>query len=107
MKKICQYFANFVILHPNLIGVLFIRGTAVLKLNIKTQMAKNLVIVESPAKAKTISKLLGSDYLVKPSFGHIRDLSKKNYGIDIENHYMPVYEVDAEKSTWYPSFAKR
>ncbi|MBR4440095.1 MAG: type I DNA topoisomerase [Bacteroidales bacterium] len=60
-------------------------------------MAKNLVIVESPAKAKTISKLLGSDYLVKPSFGHIRDLSKKNYGIDIENHYMPVYEVDAEK----------
>ena len=41
-------------------------------------MAINLVIVESPAKAKTISKLLGSDYLVKPSFGHIRDLSKRS-----------------------------
>ncbi|MCQ2975167.1 MAG: type I DNA topoisomerase [Bacteroidales bacterium] len=60
-------------------------------------MAKNLVIVESPAKAKTISKLLGSDYLVKPSFGHIRDLAKKNYGIEIENDFNPVYEVDAEK----------
>lgn len=60
-------------------------------------MAKNLVIVESPAKAKTIGKLLGSDYLVKPSFGHIRDLAKKNYGIDIEHGFEPTYEVDAEK----------
>ncbi|MBO4244188.1 MAG: type I DNA topoisomerase [Bacteroidales bacterium] len=60
-------------------------------------MAKNLVIVESPAKAKTISKLLGSDYLVKPSFGHIRDLSKKKYGVDLDNNYEPVYEIDPEK----------
>ncbi|MBQ3657957.1 MAG: type I DNA topoisomerase [Bacteroidales bacterium] len=60
-------------------------------------MAKNLVIVESPAKAKTIGKLLGDDYIVKPSFGHIRDLAKKNYGIDIEHDFSPTYEVDAEK----------
>ena len=60
-------------------------------------MAKNLVIVESPAKAKTIGKLLGEDYIVKPSFGHIRDLAKKNYGIDIEHGFEPTYEVDAEK----------
>ncbi|MBQ5538644.1 MAG: type I DNA topoisomerase [Bacteroidales bacterium] len=60
-------------------------------------MAKNLVIVESPAKAKTIGRLLGEDYIVKPSFGHIRDLAKKNYGIDIENGFQPTYEVDAEK----------
>ena len=60
-------------------------------------MAKNLVIVESPAKAKTISKLLGSDYLVKPSFGHIRDLSKKKYGVDLDNNFEPVYEIDPEK----------
>ncbi len=60
-------------------------------------MAANLVIVESPAKAKTIAKLLGDDYLVKPSFGHIRDLAKKNYGIDIENNFEPKYEIDADK----------
>ncbi len=60
-------------------------------------MATNLVIVESPAKAKTIAKLLGDDYLVKPSFGHIRDLAKKNYGIDIENNFEPKYEIDADK----------
>ncbi len=60
-------------------------------------MATNLVIVESPAKAKTISKYLGSDFVVKPSFGHIRDLAKKNYGIDIENGFEPKYEIDPEK----------
>ena len=60
-------------------------------------MASNLVIVESPAKAKTIAKILGSDYLVKPSFGHIRDLAKKNYGIDIEHDFEPKYEIDADK----------
>jgi len=60
-------------------------------------MAKNLVIVESPAKAKTIGRLLGEDYIVKPSFGHIRDLAKKNYGIDIEHGFTPTYEIDAEK----------
>ena len=62
-------------------------------------MASNLVIVESPAKAKTIAKLLGSDYLVKPSFGHIRDLAKKNYGIDIEHDFEPQYEIDADKKS--------
>ncbi|MBQ2097921.1 MAG: DNA topoisomerase I, partial [Bacteroidales bacterium] len=62
-------------------------------------MASNLVIVESPAKAKTIAKILGSDYLVKPSFGHIRDLAKKNYGIDIDHDFEPKYEIDADKKS--------
>jgi DNA topoisomerase-1 len=57
----------------------------------------NLVIVESPAKAKTIEKFLGKDYLVKSSFGHIRDLSKKNLGIDLKNNYQPEYIVSADK----------
>ena len=60
-------------------------------------MAENLVIVESPAKAKTIEKFLGKDFLVKSSFGHIRDLEKKNYGIDIENNYRPNYIVSEDK----------
>ncbi len=60
-------------------------------------MEDNLVIVESPAKAKTIEKFLGKEYLVKSSFGHIRDLSKKNFGIDIENDYKPNYEVSPDK----------
>ncbi len=57
----------------------------------------NLVIVESPAKAKTIEKFLGKDFLVKSSFGHIRDLSKKNLGIDLKNNYKPEYIVPADK----------
>ena len=61
-------------------------------------MSKNiLLIVESPAKAKTIEKFLGKDYIVKSSFGHIRDLSKKELGIDIEAGYRPCYEVSADK----------
>jgi DNA topoisomerase-1 len=60
-------------------------------------MAKNLVIVESPAKAKTIEKFLGKDYVVKSSFGHIRDLPKKGLNIDIENSFAPKYEVSADK----------
>lgn len=60
-------------------------------------MATNLVIVESPAKAKTIAKLLGDEYLVKPSYGHIRDLAKKHYGIDVANNFEPQYEIDADK----------
>ncbi len=52
-------------------------------------MADNLVIVESPAKAKTIEKFLGKDYTVMSSFGHIRDLKKKGFGIDVENNYSP------------------
>ncbi|MCK9255467.1 MAG: type I DNA topoisomerase [Bacteroidales bacterium] len=60
-------------------------------------MSTNLVIVESPAKAKTIKKFLGDDFVVKSSFGHIRDLSKKNLGIDIENGFIPQYEIPVEK----------
>lgn len=60
-------------------------------------MAKNLVIVESPAKAKTIEKFLGKDYTVKSSFGHIRDLPKKGLNIDIEKNFEPKYEVSADK----------
>ncbi|MDD4746123.1 MAG: type I DNA topoisomerase [Salinivirgaceae bacterium] len=58
---------------------------------------KNLVIVESPAKAKTIEKFLGKDFTVKSSYGHIRDLAKKNLGIDIEKDFEPNYEVDPDK----------
>jgi len=57
----------------------------------------NLVIVESPAKAKTIEKFLGKDFLVKSSFGHIRDLAKKNLGIHLENNYEPEYIVPGDK----------
>jgi DNA topoisomerase I len=60
-------------------------------------MIENLVIVESPAKAKTIEKFLGKNFRVISSFGHIRDLSKKNLGIDIENGFIPDYEVPKEK----------
>ncbi len=59
--------------------------------------ADNLVIVESPAKAKTIEKFLGKDFIVKSSFGHIRDLAKKNLGINIENNYEPAYIVPTDK----------
>jgi DNA topoisomerase-1 len=61
-------------------------------------MIDNLVIVESPAKAKTIEKFLGKDFQVVSSFGHIRDLSKKNLGIDIENGFIPDYEVSKDKT---------
>ncbi len=61
-------------------------------------MSKNLVIVESPAKGKTIEKYLGKDYTVKSSFGHIRDLPKKGLNIDIENGFEPNYEVPSDKS---------
>ena len=60
-------------------------------------MAKNLVIVESPAKAKTIEGYLGKDYVVKSSFGHVRDLPKKGLSIDLENNFLPNYEVSADK----------
>lgn len=60
-------------------------------------MVENLVIVESPAKAKTIEKILGKDYTVRSSFGHIRDLAKKNLGIDIEHGFIPQYEVSPDK----------
>ena len=60
-------------------------------------MAKNLVIVESPAKAKTIQKFLGADYQVMSSYGHIRDLHKKDFSIDIEHGFMPLYEIPEDK----------
>jgi DNA topoisomerase-1 len=60
-------------------------------------MSDNLVIVESPAKAKTIEKFLGKNYLVKSSFGHIRDLVKKGFGIDFEHGYQPQYVISDDK----------
>jgi DNA topoisomerase-1 len=60
-------------------------------------MAKNLVIVESPAKAKTIEGYLGKDYIVKSSFGHVRDLAKKGLAIDIDAKFAPNYEVSPDK----------
>ena len=60
-------------------------------------MIENLVIVESPAKAKTIEKFLGKDFRVVSSFGHIRDLAKKNLGIDVEKDFKPDYEIPKEK----------
>ena len=60
-------------------------------------MAKNLVIVESPAKAKTIEKFLGSDFQVESSYGHIADLPSKEIGVDVENDFKPKYEVSSDK----------
>lgn len=60
-------------------------------------MSKNLVIVESPAKAKTIGQFLGSDYIVEASFGHVRDLPKSGMSIDIEHGFEPQYEVSPDK----------
>ncbi|MFB6343198.1 type I DNA topoisomerase [Saccharicrinis sp. FJH62] len=60
-------------------------------------MVENLVIVESPAKAKTIEKFLGKDFVVKSSFGHIRDLKKRDLSIDLENNYQPHYTIPTDK----------
>ena len=60
-------------------------------------MSKNLVIVESPAKAKTIEKFLGSDYKVTSSYGHIRDLKKHDFSIDINQNFEPIYEIPTDK----------
>ncbi|MBO5244370.1 MAG: DNA topoisomerase I, partial [Muribaculaceae bacterium] len=60
-------------------------------------MMKNLVIVESPAKAKTIEKFLGPDYKVMSSYGHIRDLKKKDFSIDKSGDFTPVYEIPEDK----------
>ena len=62
-------------------------------------MAKNLVIVESPAKAKTIEKFLGNDFKVASSFGHISDLPSKDLGVDVEGDFKPKYEVSKDKKT--------
>ena len=58
---------------------------------------ENLVIVESPAKAKTIEKFLGKDFKVKSSFGHIRDLAKKGLGINLDKDFEPIYEIPEDK----------
>ena len=60
-------------------------------------MAKNLVIVESPAKAKTIEKFLGKDFKVESSFGHIADLPSKELGVDVDGDFKPKYEVSKDK----------
>ena len=60
-------------------------------------MLKNLVIVESPAKAKTIEKFLGKDYKVMSSYGHVRDLKRKSFSIDVDHGFAPVYEIPDEK----------
>jgi DNA topoisomerase-1 len=62
-------------------------------------MAENLVIVESPAKAKTIEGFLGKGFLVKSSYGHVRDLIKNDKGVDIENNFEPQYEIQNDKKT--------
>src|SRR6059058_5598780 len=56
-------------------------------------MVKNLVVVESPAKAKTINKYLGKDFIVKASIGHIKDLPSKGLGVDVQNNFQPEYEI--------------
>ena len=61
--------------------------------------AKNMVIVESPAKAKTINKYLGPDFAVQASLGHVRDLPKKELGIDIEDNFKPKYVILKGKGT--------
>lgn len=60
-------------------------------------MVKNLVIVESPAKAKTIEGFLGKDYVVKSSYGHVRDLNKSNLSLDMDKGFQPLYEIPADK----------
>lgn len=76
----------------------FYHKKAIRTYNIRNEkMAKNLLIVESPAKAKTIEKILGSDFQVKSCFGHIRDLVKEDMGIDVHNGFTPKYTVSADK----------
>lgn len=69
-------------------------------------MSKNLVIVESPAKAKTIEGFLGKDFTVKSCYGHVRDLSKTGMGIDIKNNYSPIYEVSPDKEAVIKELSK-
>ena len=59
--------------------------------------AKNLIIVESPAKAKTISKFVGKEYVVKASMGHVRDLPKSKLGVEVEKNFDPTYLIPANK----------
>ena len=70
-------------------------------------MPKNLVIVESPAKAKTIGKFLGDEYVVKSSVGHIRDLPRKEMGVDVKKGFEPIYIIDPEKKHVVSELKKR
>lgn len=70
-------------------------------------MAKNLVIVESPAKAKTIEGYLGKDFVVMSSYGHVRDLAKKGVAIDVENNFEPQYEISADKKNVIADLKKK
>ncbi|HLW40280.1 MAG TPA: type I DNA topoisomerase, partial [Brumimicrobium sp.] len=70
-------------------------------------MAKNLVIVESPAKAKTIEGYLGKDFVVMSSYGHVRDLAKKGVAIDVENNFEPQYEISADKKNVISDLRKK
>ena len=69
-------------------------------------MARSLVIVESPAKAKTINKYLGRNYTVKASYGHVMDLPKKELGINIKRNFEPTYEVSPDKTHVVESLRK-
>lgn len=69
-------------------------------------MQENLVIVESPAKAKTIEKFLGKDFVVRSSYGHVRDLVKKDLGIDIEHNFAPTYQIDESKKKLVSELSK-
>ena len=69
-------------------------------------MAKNLLIVESPAKAKTISKFLGKDFEIKASFGHVRDLPEYTLGIDVKNDFVPKYQILKDKNKFIKEFKK-
>jgi DNA topoisomerase-1 len=70
-------------------------------------MSKNLVIVESPAKAKTIEKYLGKDYKVLSSYGHVRDLPKGQMCIDVERDFAPEYEIPNDKKKIVSDLAKQ
>ena len=72
----------------------------------KYGMQENLVIVESPAKAKTIEKFLGENFIVRSSFGHIRDLAKKDLGIHVDQGFKPIYEIPADKKKVVSELAK-
>ena len=88
-------FVTFILYYfcPNFFGYIF-------QFQVLISMAtKNLVIVESPAKAKTIEKFLGKDFLVKSSFGHVMDLSESDLGVDIENGFTPQYKIARDKKT--------
>ena len=70
-------------------------------------MAKNLVIVESPAKMKTVKKFLGANYTVEASNGHVRDFPKSQFGIDVDNDFEPKYITIRERVSFLQNFVKK